>query len=138
MPPPLGAVALSSRESSLRLGKLDISGLNSANDLMIEAFNKFMEDESFVETLAFRDFLWRSKAVEYVEKVAIERSLNLELPKSVIQANVMSVMRDEFPKITAQDGKELVNKCGVLLLPKSDIVDAIVLDTIKSPSTNRR
>lgn len=53
MPPHEVEIATSSRKSSLRLGKLNISGLNTANDLRVEACKEFMEYESLIETFAF-------------------------------------------------------------------------------------
>lgn len=57
--------------------------------------------------------------------MAIERSLHPKLPKNSIQANVRSIMKNEFQNNNSQEGKELVKNCGVLLLPKWSISNAI-------------
>lgn len=84
MPPHEVEIASSSRQSILRLGKLNICGLNIVDDLRVEASKEFMEDDSFIENSTFQDFWWKSKTTEYVEKVSLERSLHHELPKKFI------------------------------------------------------
>jgi len=81
-------------ESSLRLGKADLKGLSNKDDLKEEACKTFMTDDSFVQTPAFKEFSWRTRRDEYVDNVAKKRSLHLELPEAVIQAEVRKEMKE--------------------------------------------
>lgn len=118
MPSPIRDIVSSSGGDVLRLGKVDLRGLNSVDDLRQESCKEFMEDDSFIETKEFRDSLWREKASEYTENVARERTLHLKIPRSVIQVDVRKAMKKEFQNMIAKEGRTLVHKSGVLLFPE--------------------
>lgn len=66
---------------SLRLRKSDLSGINNSKDVKFQACEIFMEDDQFLKTQAFKEYVWRLMKDEYTTFVKKRRSDSPEKPQ---------------------------------------------------------
>lgn len=121
---------------SLRLNKVYLSGINNFEDIRLQVCESFMEDDQFFWTQAFKEYVWRAMNGEYATLVQTRRSESLEKPQEVVVAKVQDELRAKYSNIFAEEGRALVRKSGVLLLPEWDLASAIAFDTVRRQDTS--
>lgn len=82
--------------TSLILRKVDQSGLNNVDDIREKAYNEFIDDESFVKTKTFQEFVWRAIKDEDDESIKIGIINIPELPRGVIECRVFVEMKEKY------------------------------------------
>ena len=99
--------------------------------IVAQALEKFINDENFVRSRAFAQFLWRLNIGNFektCEKIKAEQP---DKSDSIIKEEVKSKFLNDFSKFTPEAGRQIVKQLGVLLLPEWDIVNAIIFDSVR-------
>lgn len=113
------------------MSKADLSGVNSSDDVRAGACERFMDDDAFVKTQAFQEYIWRAMKDEYVMGIEMKASKSPKFPKVVMEVEFCKEMRIKYQNITTIEVKDLVRKSGVLLLPKWDLASTISFDIVR-------
>ena len=115
---------------SLDLTIVDYQG-KEIDPIVAQASERFINDENFVRSRAFAQFLWRFNMGNFekaCEKINAEQPDKLE---PVIKEEVKSKILSDFSQFTPEAGRQIVKQSGVLLLLEWDISNAIVFDSVR-------
>lgn len=101
-------------------------------DLIVKrASEEFLADSNFVTSGAFIQFLWKQNIDQFKTRCEQRKSEQPLKNTTQVEEEVKQEMMEEFKVITAEKGREMVAKAGVLILSEWDIVDALVLDAVR-------
>ena len=115
---------------SLDLTVADYQG-KEIDPIVSQASEKFINDEKFVKSRAFAQFLWRLNIGNFektCEKVKAEQP---DKSDSAIKEEVKSKFLNDFAQFTPEAGRQIVKQSGVLILPEWDIVNALIFYSIR-------
>ena len=99
--------------------------------IVSQASKRFINDEIFVKSRAFAQFLWRLNIGNFektCEKLKAEQPDKLD---SDIKEEVKSKFLNDFAKFTPEARRQIIRQSGVLVLPEWDIVNAMVFDLVR-------
>ena len=115
---------------SLDLTIADYQG-KEIDPLVSQASEKFLNDDNFVKSRAFAQFLWRSNIGNFEKTCKRIKAEHPDKSDSAIEEEVKSSFLNDFARFTPEAGRKILKQSGVLLLPEWDIANAIVFDSVR-------
>ena len=94
--------------------------------IIAQESQNFIDDENFVKSRAFVQFLWRNNIGNFEAKC---KTIKIEKPNKLdfkIEEEVKDKFLEDFSQLTPKARRWLVKELGVLILPKWDIANAII------------
>lgn len=90
-----------------------------------------MNDDEFIKSKEFTDFMWRCKRDDYVKRLEEEMAKYPYETCEQVSQRVEAQIRAKARDITLEEGMCIVRESGILLLLEWDIDSTITLGTIK-------
>lgn len=101
-------------------------------DLSIKQANEeFLVDSNFVTSGAFMQFMWKKNIDKFDARCEKRKNEQPHKDVVVVEEEIKQEMVTKFKTITPEQGREMVAKDGVLILPEWDIADALVLEAVR-------
>ena len=100
-------------------------------------FDKFVFDDDFVKSRAFKQFLWRISMHNIQLKCKKIKAKQPDVEESTIEEVVKDELTQIFDDITPEGGRLLLKDAGILILLEWDIANAMVFDAIRREGQTR-
>ena len=116
--------------SSLDLTISDYQG-KEIDPIVAQASERFINDENFVKSRAFVQFLWRLNIGNFERTCEKIKADQPDKSDSIIKEEVKSKFLNDFAQFTREAGRQIVRQSGVLIISEWDIVNAMVFYSIR-------
>lgn len=91
----------------------------------------FLADDKFITSEAFMQFVWKQSIDKYNSRCKKRKGEQPHKDPAIVEEEIKQEMVEEFKTITPQQGRDMVAKARVLILPEWDIADALVLEAVR-------
>lgn len=99
--------------------------------IIAQASHKFIDDENFVKSRAFAQFLWRRNIDNFEPKCQTIKEEKPNKLDSEVEEEVKAKILEDFSQLTLEARRQLVKESGVLVLLEWDIDNVMIFYSVR-------